>query len=308
MASSIIKLSGRAGIENKGRGAGMPSGKKGKPNRIVLLVFVLLALVALAILSSIPGSPLNRLTSPFSFVLDPVQKGITSAWEGISGFWRSVTEAGEIQEENESLRNENAELRRQVNALTENGRRYEELKSAFRIKDDFADFEVLAARILTEEIGIWFDVLKIDLGIRDGIGVTEQRTFPVLDAQSNLVGRVLSSDAVSAKVLLLTGEGFSASARIVRTDGAIVRVRGDVTLTDDGLCRIDRIPAGASIRTGDRLVTSGLGGVFPPGIPIGTVVSVDENAVSLERTAVLKPYTVFGSVDTVFVMIGKGTA
>ncbi len=285
----------------------MAAKKKGRVNRIVLLVFIVLALVALAILSSIPGSPLHSVTSPFSFVLDPVQKAVTGVWSDLSDFYRNVKDSGEIQQENSALREENADLRRQVNALTENGRRYEELKSAFRIKDDFTDFDVIAGRILTEELGVWFDVLKIDLGKRDGVAVTEQKTYPVLDAQSNLVGRVLSSDSVSGKILLLTGEGFAASGRIVRSEGAIVRVRGDVTLMGNGQCRIDRIPTGASIRAGDRIVTSGLGGVFPAGIPIGTVVSVDENASSLERTAILEPYTVFSSLDTVFVMIDKET-
>ena len=167
---------------------------------------------------------------------------------------------------------------------------------------------MLAGRILTEDLGVWFDVLKIDLGIRDGVAVTEMKTYPVLDAQSNLVGRIMSSDSVSGKILLLTGEGFAVSGRIVRTEGAVVRIRGDVRLMDNGQCLIDRIPTGASIRVGDKIVTSGLGGVFPAGIPIGIVVSVDENTTMLERSAVLAPYADFASLDTVFVMIDRKTS
>jgi len=283
----------------------MAGEKKRKTNRIVLVVLILLALFSLMILSSIPGSPLHRISSPVSFLLDPIYKAVSGVWSDLADFRRSVSEAGEIQDENDRLRDENAALRRQVNALTENGRRYEELKSAFHIKEDFEDFDVIAGRILTEDLGVMFDVLKIDVGIRDGVKVTETLSYPVLDAQSNLVGRVLSSDQVSGKTLLLTAEGFAVSGRIVRTEGAIVRVRGDVSLVGEGLCRIDRIPAGASVRVGDNLVTSGLGGVFPAGIPIGTVVSVDEDASSLERSAVLKPHADFPSLDILFVMIGK---
>ena len=286
----------------------MAVNKKSKSNRIVLLVFVSLALIAMAILTSIPGSPLHSVTSPFSFFLDPVQKAVSGAWNGVAGFYRSISDAQEIQKENEALYEENAELRRQVNSLIENGRRYDELKSAFKIKDDFADYDVLAGRILTEDLGVWFDVMKIDLGIRDGIAVTEKKTYPVLDAQSNLVGRMMSSDSVSGKMLLLTGEGFAVSGRIVRTEGAVVRVRGDVRLMENGQCLIDRIPTGASIRVGDKLVTSGLGGIFPAGIPIGIVVSVDENTTMLERSAVLEPYADFATLDTVFVMVDRKTA
>ena len=77
--------------------------KKSRTNKIVLLVFVSLALIAMAILTSIPGSPLHSVTSPFSFVLDPVQKTVSGAWNGIAEFYRSVSDARQIQKENESL-------------------------------------------------------------------------------------------------------------------------------------------------------------------------------------------------------------
>ncbi len=286
----------------------MASEKKRKTNRIVRTVLIVLALLSMIILSSIPGSPLHKISSPISFLLDPIYNGFSNAWSSVADFRRRMVAAQEIQAENARLEEENAALRRQVNALVENGRRYEELKSAFQIKEDFADYVVIAGRILTEEQGTLFDVLKLDVGIRDGVNVTENTGFPVLDAQSNLAGRVWSTDYVSGKVLPLTAEGFAASARIVRSEGAIVRVRGDVLLKKAGLCRVDHIPAGSAIRVGDQLVTSGLGGIFPAGIPIGEILSVDEDASSLERSAILAPYIDFHSLDTLFVMMGKEVA
>ena len=192
----------------------MSGEKKRKTNRIVWAVLLVLALLSAVILSSIPGSPLQEISSPVSFLLNPVYQSVSGIWSNVADFRRRVAAAKEIQGENTRLQKENAELRRQVNALHENGRRYDELKSAFRIKEDFSDYDVIAGRILTEGLGTLFDVLKLDVGMRDGVRVTETSSFPVLDAQSNLAGRVWSTDKVSAKILLLTAEGFAASARV----------------------------------------------------------------------------------------------
>ena len=115
----------------------------------------------------------------------------------------------------------------------------------------------------------------------------------------------MSTDAVSGKVLLVNGDGFTATGRINRAGGGLIRIRGHVA-TDGGeeaFCQIDRIPVDASIRVGDEVITSGMGGVFPSGIPIGVVVSVDETASPLERTAILQPYADLERLDTVFVLM-----
>ena len=105
----------------------------------------------------------------------------------MSDFYESVTDAYDILKENQTLKEENASLRREVNALEEAGRKYEELKSAFQMKDDFSDYTIRAAHVMTESLGVLFDVLKIDLGTRDGVDPSESVTYPVLDAYSNLV-------------------------------------------------------------------------------------------------------------------------
>jgi rod shape-determining protein MreC len=273
--------------------------------KIFTVVLISLVLVTLILLSSFPGSPLNHLTSPVSALFSPIQTTINKASDNISGFWLSLTDGISIRNENEILRQENAALRNQVAQLEESGRQYEELKNAFNLKDEFDRLEIIGARVMTREIGSWFDVIKIDLGTRDGLTVSENQSFAVVDSESRLVGRVLSSDLTTAKILPLLHEGFAVSARIDEINGAIVRLRGDIDLKNEGLCVIDQIPASAGVRVGDKLKTSGLGGLFPAGILIGEVVEVNSDRMPGQYTALVKPASELDNISVVFVMKGK---
>jgi rod shape-determining protein MreC len=76
-------------------------------------------------------------------------------------------------------------------------------------------------------------------------------------------------------------------------------------LKDQGLCIIDQIPSTASLKSGDRIVTSGLGGLFPAGILIGEVVEVRQSSTVLSRQAVLRPTVDLQNLTVVFVMKGQ---
>lgn len=274
-------------------------------NRILIVVITVLLLAAVLLLSSLPGSPINDLTSPISAFLEPVQKSLIGASDQVTGFFETLREGMRIRQENRDLLQENASLRNQIAQLEEAGRQYAELKEAFQLKDQFDGYDILGARVMTREIGAWFDVFRIDLGKTDGIGVTETLSFAVVDAQSRLIGRVLSTDAVSGKVLPLLHEGFAVAAKVNKLNGALMSVRGDFDLKEQALCTVYQIPANADLQVGDELVTSGIGGLFPAGIKIGTIVSISDKDTREQRSAILKPYADLENLSTVFVMRGK---
>jgi len=276
-------------------------------NRIFTVVFVTLLLLAVILLSSLPGSPLNFLTSPVSGILEPVQKGFSSAIEWVTSLYSSITEGIAIREENQELTAENARLRNQIAQLEEAGRQYAELKSAFKLKDRFEAFEIIGCRIMTREIGSWFDVFRIDAGSRDGITVSETQSFAVVDAESHLIGRVISNDTSSAKVLPLLHEGFAVSAKTDAINSPLFRVRGDLDIKAQGLCLVDQIPANATLKIGDLIISSGAGGLFPAGIMIGEIVQIIDNDARNQRQAYLKPFADIQNLSTVFVMKGKAS-
>lgn len=273
-------------------------------NKFFLLLMVTLLIVALIIMSTIPGNPVQRITAPISIVMDPIQRQVKGIGEGFSDFFAAVTEGMEIRKENEILRAEIAELEYQVAQGEEAVRRWEELKDAFHIKDTFENYEIVGASVLTREADEWFSVFRIDLGESDGFKVSEDQSYAVVDARMNLVGRIMTTDPESSKVLPLLHEGFSVSAKVNTVNGAVVRVSGETTLKQDNFCKVTRIPANIELEVGDELVTSGQGGLFPAGIPIGVIVSVDYTS-DLNRFAILRPYSDINEMKDVFVMISQ---
>lgn len=274
-------------------------------NKFVIIVFSTLLLMAFIILSSIPGSALNNLTSPVSVVLGPVQNVIFKGMTKVSDYYAAFTEGVQIRSENEKLRTENATLKNRITQLEEAGRQYNALKEALQLKDRYDNYTIIGSRLLTRDIGSWFDIFRIDSGQKDGLNVSETTSYAVVDAQSRLVGRVLSTDLTTARILPLLHQGFAMSAKVNTAAGALVRVRGDLDLKETGHCAIDQIPPTAVIRVGDEIITSGAGGLFPAGIPIGVVTEVVDSGTRQNRTAILKPYIDLENVETVFVMKGK---
>ena len=276
-------------------------------NRLVLLLLATMALLSFVLFSSIPGSPLFHVTTPVSVLLLPVQKAFQTSWNAVSGFTQSVFETEAVRRRNEELLQQIATLQNQVQKLEESGRRWEELKSAFQIKEAFSDYEIVGCQVMTRTAGTWFDFYRVDVGERDGISVTETNSYPVVDPAMHLVGRVYSSDLVSAKILPVLHQGSVVDGRIQRPGGYPVRVRGDLLLRDEGLCLVDQISDDAVLEVGDVVMTSGDGGLYPAGIPIGTISSIVHGQNDTGRTATLKPYVDFDAISYLFIMKGKAS-
>lgn len=272
-------------------------------NKIFIIILVALLLVAVIIFDSIQGNFIHNLSSPITLALQPVQTAISGGGNAFADFYSSITEGIEIRNKNRELEAQIAELQYQVQQQEEAAIRWEELKEAFHIKDTFENYEIYGAPILSREADEWFSVIRVGVGSNDGIVINEAITsYAVVDAQMHLVGKVLSSDLTSAKILPLLHEGFSVSARVNAVNGATVIVHGEIELKEDGLLKVDQISDSAVLKVGDELVTSGSGGLFPAGIPIGVIVSIDDSS-PLNRFAMMKPYADISSLTDVFIMV-----
>ena len=270
-------------------------------NKLLVLVLATLLLIAFIVLSAIPGSPLSGATKPLSVIVDPIQSVFQKIGTKISDFYSAIAEGMEIRKENEELRAEIAELEYEVQQGEEARIRWEELKSAFSIQDSFENYHIHGASVLTREADEWFSVIRVNVGTDSGID-SSTGSYAVVDARMNLVGRVMTTDKDSSKILPLLHEGFTVSAKVNEVNGATVLVSGDITLKSEGLCVVTRIPSNIILKPGQELVTSGEGGLFPAGIPIGVIETFDDSDPN-DLKATLRPYAVISDIKDVFIMV-----
>ena len=267
-----------------------------------IALVVLLVLAACAILSLLPGSPVKKLLQPVQLVTAPAQSAVKKAGDTLSDFWSAITDGIAIREENKALKEQIADLRYHLTQNEEAALRYEELKDALHIKDTFSNYVIYGAAILSRESDEWFSTIRLNAGAADGIVLEAGNSYPVLDVEMNLVGRVIESSDTESRVLPLLHEGFAVAGKVNEVNGATFMVVGDAELKRQGLCLIKGIDPEVRIQPGMEIVTSGDGGLFPEGIPIGVIESVDYSN-PLDVTATLNPYSQIGKLEDVFIMI-----
>lgn len=277
---------------------------KFKPNRITVIFLAVVLSLGLAVWSLIPGSYVNRLLGPAAAVLVPIQKAAGDVRDRVGDIFNSFQSGLEIQAENEKLKEELAELKQTIKKLEGENLKYQELREALKIQETYDHYDVLHANVISQPFGTWFDVFRIDIGADDGLVITDdQLSFPVVDSEMNLVGRILMADDYSSTVLPFINEGSVVSAKINRTDGAVVRVFGDISLKGTSLVMVDNVPENANLKIGDELITSGNGGFYPLGLPIGRISRIYEEEGHIR--AELEPYAEYIGLTDVFVLKGQ---
>ncbi len=271
-------------------------------NKWFIIALVAVFLVAIIILGAIPNSPLDKVLTPLRAVANPIQSGIKGFGTKVDDYWAAITDGVAIRKRNEDLEEEIARLQHEVQQGEEAIIRYEELKDAFHIKDTFSDYDIFGSSVLSREADEWFSVIRIDAGKDDGLELTGKNSYAVVDTQSNLIGRVIETNNNDSKVLPLLHEGFTVNGKVNEVNGAVIIVSGDASLKRQGLCLVTGIDEDVILEPGDEIVTSGDGGLFPQGIPIGTIEDVDYSD-PLNIKATLRPYAQIDDLKDVFIMV-----
>jgi len=254
--------------------------------------------------SSRQDSKTNWIDNLVSVPLSPVQKFLSFAGQRVDSALSFFKDIKAIKEENEDLKIRINELEKENRELLAYREKNEELREALNLKDRFDDYELIGANVIAKDPGNWFNIFKIDVGTKDGAA----NDLPVLTGAKGLVGRVMISDITSSKIVTIIDEGSVVSGWISKAGGGPVRVRGDLTLKEQGLCRMDYIPVDVDVEVGDVIETSGLGGIYPKGIIIGKVQEVRKTSSELNRYAVIEPAVDFKRLEEVFVLKGRNNS
>jgi rod shape-determining protein MreC len=269
-------------------------------NKAFIITAVTVLLVIIMGVSSTFSSVLSNIGNILDVPLKPVQSLLSylgQKFDALVSFFRDTTT---IRLENERLKKEISELEEENRRLKAYEEKNRELREALNLKERFADYRLVGANVIAKDPGNWFVIFKIDVGRKDGVMLND----PVLSYENGLVGRIMHVNYTSSKVLAIIDEDSVVDGWISsgRGKGGSVIVRGDLQLRDDGLCIMDYITPDIEVQVGDEVATSGLGGVYPKGIIIGTVKEVINPGDDFKRRAIIEPLVNFKNMQEVFVL------
>lgn len=229
-------------------------------------------------------------------LLAPLQSSVMRAWSSLGSTFSYIAQARQIKEEN-------GDLQRQVRELTwENINLKEYVFENQRLLKllDFKErntprFTLLGARVIGRAPNNQNGILIIDRGSADGI-----RENQVVVSDAGLVGQVIAIGSNTAEVLLIIDRDGAAGAMVQesRTPGVIEGGK-----EAPGLLRLVSLPYDAKLKKGQVVVTSGLGGIFPGGLPVGEVLKFENEGSELDKYALVRPFVDFNRLEELFIIM-----
>lgn len=268
--------------------------------RLLLIAFLALSIVMITLHFRGSTGPLERFRDATQVVIGPIQRGLSAITRPVGNFFASVGDLASLREDNESLQAEVDGYRTQIDQAQDLIQENTVLREHLDLEARWFRQEKVVAQVINDAPGNYRWAVVIDRGKEDGV----ERDMAVVNPDG-LVGKVISAGAHQATVLLLIDPKAGAAAtteHIGRTGVTSGNGEGeDLSL--------DLVPKGTEIEAGDRIVTSNFnGGIFPPGIPIGTVSEIggDERDPALDIR--VDPYVDFGNLYILEVLIGSGSS
>jgi rod shape-determining protein MreC len=225
----------------------------------------------------------------------PVQKAITRPVVFVRDTWQRYVALVDLEEENRELRAEIARLEQEGlqfrEALVVSG----QLRRIAQMRREF-DVPLLPSQVVGQDASPWSHALLLDRGrsaeVRSGM--------PVMVDQG-LVGLVNATTPHAARAMLILDRRSAVDGMIQRS-----RARGLVRGLGSGDLEFVFMVRGDDVQVGDEVITSGVGGVYPKGVRVGTITSVKAEREQLLHTARVKPAVDFGRLEQVFVVLHRG--
>lgn len=227
----------------------------------------------------------------------PIQNGLTYLKNKISGNSTFFTDISNLQQENEELKRKNSELEQSLRELENIKTQNETLKEYLNLTEKYGEYNTVPGYVINKDISNYSKTIVINLGSDDG--VTENMT---VIADQGLVGYVVSVTDTTAKVQTIVDTASSVSCVMSSNDESIV-CKG--TLDDSSSLRAMYIPTDSNIAQGESIETSGLGGIYPKGIHVGTVKKVTNTQNLTDRYAIVETAVDFDKLNTVLVITNQ---
>ena len=265
----------------------------------LLVVAAVLLAAVLAVGAYILGY--DPLTGILEVLATPFRAASSAVTNWAEGQYDRAFRYEELQAENEALRQRVAELERDAIAGQDAARENERMKDLLGLAEERPELQYRDAAVVRRSSSNWSSDLTIDRGTLGGVEVNDC----VIDQYGHLIGVVTEANPNSSRVTTILDPDLELGGRVARTDEDAI-LEGDFTLMLEGLLRLAFVSEDAKLVMGDQVTTSGLGGVYPPGLVVGSVrtLYVEEDGIS--RYAQVEPAADINGAQYVYVIVDYG--
>ena len=243
------------------------------------IVTLLLITFSLTVGSNIVSQGVNDVTNILGRMLAYPANSVNDFMESISNLTNTYQENQTLKQKVETI----YELEVQLNDLKKDN---EKMKEALKLQDTLNDYTLINATVIARNPDTWRDIVTINKGSNDGL--TPQMSVM---SDNGLVGKVLDVNPTSARVALLSNNDNTLVRVAAMIQGEKESIYGTLTGYDHekNILIMSQIQATQEIKVGDKVVTSGLGGVSPSSLFIGTVEEVAMDRFGLYKEVRIKP-------------------
>ena len=267
-----------------------------RQNGILLLVAAVLLSVALSLGSAVFGSP-DPISNAVGAVVSPFRSGITAMLDWFDGVQEYVLHYDELHAELEDLRAQVAKLEDEVRQNEQAARENEKLRDLLDLKQKRSDFSFQSARVSERSTSNWSNTLTLSRGTDAGLEAGDC----VITETGALVGIVSEVGLNWSTVSTVINTTTELGGIVNRTYSAGV-LEGDFSLMGQGKLKLGYLSDNAQLVSGDEVLTSGKGGVYPSGLVVGTVDGVFTDPSGINRYAVVTPAADLADLTHVFVI------
>ena len=252
-----------------------------KKTGIVGIIITIIILIILVFISNLDLNKLSYIENVVSTIVMPIQNGLTYVKHKITGnntFFADINKLEQELREFEMVKSENTTLREYLN-----------------LSEQYGNYETKAADIISKDFGNYSNVFVINIGQKDGI-----KPNMTVISDKGLVGYVISTSDNTSKVQTIIDTASTVSATLSSSRDNLI-CKG--TLENKGLLKASNIPTTATLIQGDKIETSGMGGIYKKGILIGTIKKIENAKNTVDRYAIIEPAVDFNKVETVLVIM-----
>ena len=272
-----------------------------KTRTFIAICIIAALLLAMTVVSAANSGRVTILEDIAGIVITPIQNLCTTVSSKSGDFIAVFTEYNQMEQELEQVKQELAATASALRDAQQYKLENESLKGILGIKEKNPDFEFEPALIVANDRSGYSHTITLNKGSLNNV-----KKRDVIITEQGLVGYVTEVGSTWCRAITLLDYSCEIGAMVTRTQDIGV-LEGDYVLSAEGNCKVSYLSNEVQLNSGDSIVTSGIGGIFPEDLLIGNVLEIKPEAHGISQYAVIEPAVDFTDLKNVFVITGFGT-